>query len=317
MNIARILHPTDFTKSAGPAFDRALALTRHYGAELHLLHVTETLGSDPIRGAFDARLDEDTFYRDLSKTADGKLEELAALVQGRGVKLRCVQLRGQKPAPVILEYARDERADLIVMGTHGRRGFRRMVAGSVAMEVVRKAEVPVLTVGPSVTGAEGRYFDRILVPVDFSEHAKTALGMARALAADLDSELIALHVIEKPSFPAFYEASVDMFYGSMQNMENEARMELRRMSGEVDDLIVETTFEVRVGHAVDTILRAAREFGASLIVLSTHGATGIPRFFLGSVSERIIRSAEFPVLRLKTLTHDDSAVDLQGATKSG
>lgn len=317
MNVRRVLHPTDFSPGALPAFDRAVVLAEHFGAELHLIHVTETFGDDPLRGVFDVRLDEETFYHDQWAKADQQMQDLADRVQQKGVELRRVHSRGRKPAPVILDYARDQQADLIVMGTHGRRGFRRMFAGSVAMEVVRKADVPVLTVGPHVRGDD--FFDRILVPVDYSEHARTALGLAKELAASFQSGLTALHVIEKPNVPAFYETNLEMFFGSVENLREEASAELVRLSEEAGHPEVPMEYEVRIGHVVDEVLKTARSTGAGMIVLSTHGTTGMPRFFLGSVSERIIRSADVPVLRLrtiKTIADDAAVVGASRATKS-
>lgn len=301
MHIHRILHPTDFTHGANPAFERALEMARILDAQLHLFHVTEMLGDDPIRGAFEARSDVEAFYREQWEDADRKMDELAARADEAGVRLKRVHSRGTKPAPVILDYAAQQQIDVIVMGTHGRRGFRRLVAGSVAMEVVRKAEVPVMTVGSKATTDSDHFFDRILVPVDFSEHARTALSLAQDFARAFRSELTVLHVIEKPNVPAFYETALSMFYGSIESIMNQARTELVALSEETSRDRPKTTYEVRMGHVANEIENVARTTNAELIVLSTHGVTGMPRFFLGSVSERIIRGADVPVLRLRTV----------------
>ncbi len=314
MNVHRILHPTDFTESAAPAFARALAMAEHYGAELHLLNVTETLGEDPIRGAFDVRMDAEAFYRAQWSAADAKMQEVAATVEERNIALRSVHLRGTKPAPVILDYASDQRVDMIVMGSHGRRGFQRMVAGSVAMEVVRKAEMPVMTVGAKVKSFDGGYFDRVLVPVDFSEHARTALNLAQRFARSFDSELTALHVIEQPNVPSFYATSLELYYGSIGDIKKEAQRELIQLSEASSAVPDAMNYEVRIGHVVDEVMKTAHQIDAGLIVLSTHGATGMPRFFLGSVSERIIRSAEVPVLRLRTITTGGDAAEASAAS---
>lgn len=301
MELKRILHPTDFSVSARPAFERAVILCERTGAELHLLHVTETLGSDPIRGAFDARLDEESFYARMYNRADEEMQALSGEAEARGLRVKRVHSHGTTPADVILDYAKEQALDLIVVGTHGRRGFRRMLAGSVAMEVVRRARAPVMTVSARSKKAADATFGRILVPVDFSSHARTALGCARSLAMSLGSELHVLHVIERPVFPAFYEASVEMMYGNMEGMLDEARSELRHVIATIDELDVPTTIEVVHGNAVESILEVATAKRSDLIVLSTHGLTGIPRFFLGSVSERIIRTSSIPTLRIRTL----------------
>ena len=96
--------------------------------------------------------------------------------------VRRVEERGIAAAPVILEYARDEEVDLVVLATHGRRGVRRMLMGSVAEEVVRLAARPVLTVRPDGAQEHGEPPRRILVPVDFSDHSDRALAYGGALA---------------------------------------------------------------------------------------------------------------------------------------
>ncbi|MFW5973724.1 MAG: universal stress protein, partial [Bacteroidota bacterium] len=286
MNVRRILHPTDFSESAGPAFDRGVELARCFRAELHVLHVVERLGIDPIRGAFGARLDRPRFDRELTHAADRRMEDIEKDLKRISVEHRIVRRVGSVPAQEILQYADEAGIDLVVMGTHGRRGFRKMVAGSVAIEVVRKASSPVLTVGRHVRHSSG-VFRRVLVPVDFSEHARTAFMYARDMANSLGAELHALHVFEKPAVPSFFETSIDMYYGSLEIMLDTARRELARLNDAKDSADLDAVLEVRVGYAVDEILKRAHEVQADLIVLSTHGMTAIPRFFLGSVSERV------------------------------
>jgi nucleotide-binding universal stress UspA family protein len=305
MELKSILHPTDFSDSARRAFERAVALSRQTGAELHLLHVTETFGEDPIRGAFDSRLDEHAFHSTALERADRLVQELQAEAEASGVRVKRIHSHGQIPSQVILDYASDQKPDVIVLGTHGRRGFRRMVAGSVAMDVVRRAIGPVITVPSRSNPLAEKAFARILVPIDFSMHARTALGCARWLAHELGSELHVLHVIEKPVFPAFYDASVEMMYGNAESMIEEARLELVHVTESVDDLDLPYTSEVVQGHAIEAILETASRLKSDLIVLSTHGLTGVSRFFLGSVSERVIRMATVPTLRLRTVTADD------------
>lgn len=306
MEIRTILHPTDFSDSARPAFERALYLARKAGAELQLMHVTETFGTDPIRGAFDARLDEQAFYATMFARADEHMKRLQAEAEGRGIRAKRVHAHGQQPSQAILEYAADQKPDLIIMGTHGRRGFRRMVAGSVAMEIVRRAEAPVMTVPSRSREPWDGPIMRIMVPVDFSVHARTALECAKSLAHRFGAHLHILHVIEKPVFPAFYDASVEMMFGNMQSMLDEAAAELRRVVGSLGGPEVSFSIEVVQGHAIEAILDVASAQEADLLVLSTHGLTGVSKFFLGSVSERVIRMAPISTLRIRTVEPPDS-----------
>jgi nucleotide-binding universal stress UspA family protein len=300
MKMKRVLHPTDFSPNAYPAFLRSLEVCRTTGAELHLLHVTESLGDDPIRGAFESKQDDSSFHKRIFDRADTEMKKLAAEAEAQGVKVKRVHARGGAPGDIILEYDESERPDLIVMGTHGRRGMRRMLAGSVASEVVRFAQNPVMTV-PAKTKRWAGELTRILVPVDYSIHAKRSLVYASELAAAFEASLHILHVIEKPVFPAFYDASVEMMFGNVEAMIEESHQELERMLDDIEAPRVSTRIEVIQGHAVEAILDTAETRNCDLIVLSTHGLTGVSRFLIGSVSERVIRSAHTPTLRLQAI----------------
>jgi nucleotide-binding universal stress UspA family protein len=317
MEIRTILHPTDFSDSARPAFERALYVARKAEAELQLMHVTETFGSDPIRGAFDARIDEQAFYTTMFARADEQMKRLQGEAEEKGVRAKRIHAHGQIPSQAILDYAADQKPDLIIMGTHGRRGFRRMVAGSVAMEIVRRADAPVMTVPSRSREPWDRPVSRMMVPVDFSMHARTALECAMSLAHRFGAHLHILHVIEKPVFPAFYDASVEMMFGNMKSMLDEAAAELARVVRDLDGPEVPFSIEVVQGHAIEAILDVASAQAVDLVVLSTHGLTGVSKFFLGSVSERVIRMASISTLRIRTVAAPDArSIEAEAANEN-
>jgi nucleotide-binding universal stress UspA family protein len=139
LSIRTILHPTDLSEESGSAFQVASSLARDYGAELVLL----TVYPPPLNGA-----------EAVDRTRPDGIEE-DLLTQLRGLKVDPavrVEYRAEKgwPADVILTVARSVRADLIVLGTHGRSGVRRLLMGSTAERVSRKAACPVVTVRSSV-----------------------------------------------------------------------------------------------------------------------------------------------------------------------
>jgi nucleotide-binding universal stress UspA family protein len=140
----RIVCPTDFSEAAAPAERQAVALARPLGAEIVLLHVAtesplwrETLGTAQVREVFEAQR---------RWVADALAERVVALA-GQGVSARAVVKVGV-PWEQIVRVAADEDADMIVMGTQGRTGLDRLLLGSVAERVVRRAPCPVLTVRP-------------------------------------------------------------------------------------------------------------------------------------------------------------------------
>jgi nucleotide-binding universal stress UspA family protein len=137
LTIRRILHPTDFSESSRPAFELACALARDYGAELVVLHVAPpalSLGSGGLPMAPTVGGDED---------AKARLEQIRPTDPKVAVRHRLV---GGPEVEVIRAVAAEEKADLIVMGTHGRGGLSRLLMGSVAEAVLRDAPCPVLTV---------------------------------------------------------------------------------------------------------------------------------------------------------------------------
>ncbi len=140
----RILHPTDFSKASRPAFERAVALAKKDRAELLLVHVMVP----PAPYVGNGYLSPKT-YEDLETAARQSAERQMKAVLGRakkaGVRVKTVLTEGM-PFDQIVRIARSKRADLIVIGTHGRTGFSRFFLGSVAGRVVQLAPCPVLTV---------------------------------------------------------------------------------------------------------------------------------------------------------------------------
>lgn len=144
--------------------------------------------------------------------------------------------------------------------------------------------------------------ERILVPVDFSKHAEWALERARALAIFHNASLEVIHVVEEPAFPAFYGAAYKNAYGELPpDLEEEAHLALARLAEEVGGADVERgiTYYVRQGHAAHEIIHLANEHDVDLIVIGSHGLTGMNRLMLGSVAEKVVRHAPCPVFVMK------------------
>lgn len=134
----RILLPTDGSRSNNPAVEQALGLAAETGAELHVLFVVEELPHAPelMDGEFEERL------RAIGRDT---IAEIRGRADAAGITTETA-LRDGTPDRAIVEYANEEGIDLIIMGTHGRRGLERYLLGSVTERVVRRAETPVLTV---------------------------------------------------------------------------------------------------------------------------------------------------------------------------
>jgi nucleotide-binding universal stress UspA family protein len=196
-------------------------------------------------------------------------------------------------------------ADLIVMGTHGRGGVTHLLLGSVAERVIRTAPCSVLT----VRDVPPRNIRRILVPTDFSATADEALGYARLLASRFGASLQLLHVLDDPfvsgglATEAYLTEAAVTRSALLQEAVNRLAHRvgpLRRASEpEKGPGITRVDAEVLFGKGAHTIAEYAANHGADLIVIGTHGRTGIAHLILGSIAERLVRTAPCPVLTVK------------------
>ena len=290
LDIEKILFATDLSECANQALPHAIRFAELHQAELHMLHVLVLHGADlpdrsePYPGEEEARR---------------VLEEASSQAGGRVVH---ALTRGFSAAPAILEYADDADIDLIVMGSHGRRGVRRMLLGSVAEEVVRTSDRPVLTIRrrKGAEAAEHVEIHRILVPVDFSKHGRQALEYARALAGTYGAEIHLLHSVDIPVYPDFY-VPVSISGLDMAKLRERSHERLERLAkesfGVEPDLRVRV--DVGVGRPVGEIVEYAESHEIDLIIIPTHGLTGVERALLGSVTSGVIRRAPCSVLTTK------------------
>lgn len=206
-----------------------------------------------------------------------------------GRRLDRIVHMGQPPAEIAAE-ANEWPADLIVVGTHGRRGIDRLMLGSIAEGVLRRAACPVLCVGhepPSPIGIA-----RILVAVDDSEQAGWAADLARRFAGSFRAQVALAHVVP-------FALPVEPGYGMVVDHADEILMNAGKeflskfywcQGGSPPTRIV------RQGPAAQEILVAAREWKADLIVLGTHSRRGLSRLLLGSTAEAVVRQSACPVL---------------------
>jgi len=295
MDVQRILFPTDFSDCAEQALNHALFLAEDFGAELHMLHAVVLHQEDPANP--DLRFTSDLELLDrLSQVAQSRLAELAGRSPAH-VKVRQIERRGLSASVVILEYADEVEADLIVMGTHGHRGAARFFLGSVAEQVVRHAPCPVLTLRAVEEPRSLEAVESILVPVDFSDHSHEAVAQAADLARRWKASIELVHVLEIPPLPAFYGPVPDV--GSARRLLEISNEELATLGASLIPEGVDWSATTLEGAAATEITRRARESGADLVVIPSHGRSGLDRLLMGSTTERVLRMAECPVLTLR------------------
>jgi nucleotide-binding universal stress UspA family protein len=246
------------------------------------------------------RLDYLTQRLASKRSEGGYLRALVApLRQQVGRQVSTAALEGPV-ASSVAEYVRDTGVDLVVMSSHGRGGLRRAWLGSVADELVRTVEVPVLLVRP--TGGDPSNplppLEKVLVPLDGSARAEAILPGALALARLWNSQIklvrvvhpIALSTRIAPALPSVDDDLTDRSCQAAQRYLDDMALSLRRQRVNASGMAVVS------GWVADSILQVARSEGAGLIAVATRGRRGLRRFVLGSVADKLVRESEVPVL---------------------
>jgi nucleotide-binding universal stress UspA family protein len=299
LELKRILYPTDFSPCAEQALPHAVALARRFGAELHLLHALILHGYDPNNPELSFPEPEQDLQERFSASVADHLSRLVKTQVAGQLVVHRVQRKGISAGQVILEYAGERDIDLIVMGTHGRRGLRHLFLGSVAEDVIRHAGCPVLTVHEQEKPQPEVEITRILVPIDFSDYSRQALVHAKGLARILGARLQLLHVIEQTVHPAFYSPGRESYLDLAPGLKADAKDELDRLLTESPGEAPEAELHVVEGHAHQQIVQFAVEHGSQLIVIATHGLAGLEHLLLGSTTEKVIRQATCPVFTVR------------------
>ncbi len=283
-----VLVPTDGSDHAIRAAEHAGAIARLFGASVHVISVVDV---GAAAGPFDAGGIDQGFLDRLEAAAEDRVDEAVDAV-GAGLSVEREILQGT-PSDEIVDYADEQGIDLIGMGTHGRSGIQRYVAGSVTERVLRLAPVPVVTTR-AVEGSRRTDYDDILIPTDGSEPAEAAIDHGIAIAERADARVHAIYVVnvrELATGPDVAPPTTVLESHREQGAEaTEAIAERARAAG------LEAVTAVREDYPARGILEYVEETDLDLIAMGTAGRTGLNRFILGSTTERIVRNADVPVM---------------------
>jgi nucleotide-binding universal stress UspA family protein len=200
-----------------------------------------------------------------------------------------------------LDYASRYNADLIAMTTHGRVGLERWLIGSVASELLHTSPTPLLLVRPYEDGAPPSPLTHVLVPLDGSTLAESVLRYVVLLANVLKLKVTLLRSVPIPVEQwdlEEWEGGESAMHANelLGDMQAFAETYLEEVADRLGAEGVETTREVRIGDPTVTITNLADEKPGTLITLSTHGRSGVGRWLLGSVADKVVRSGVAPVL---------------------
>jgi nucleotide-binding universal stress UspA family protein len=302
--LKQILVPLDGSNRAEWALDLATALSVPTAAHLLLVRVLSTHGlTDLVEG----RIGQDI------QAAERYLQGVASSLLARGFTVDAVVARGKSVAESIVQAALEHDADLIALTTHGHTGPARWILGSVAEAVVGRSPVPVLIQrawDPEPRALLLAEQPRILVPVDGSHFAEAALPPAISIADDLGAEILLVDVDTTPHDVMIAEQDVATFFESAEYAPASAEREYlhdlaQRLCSEWPGLTVRTL--VRSGDPATALIAATRESKPALVVMATHGRTGLQRATLGSVADGVLQHGQTPLVLVHPILSGEPA----------
>ncbi len=314
----RVLVPLDGSELAEAVFTYAKELAGRLDLEVILLYVGDPARQEfiPMRQAY------------IERAADIVRRQSRAVQKKTGIQPggKRVEVRGEiaegYPAEEILRFADDKAVDLILIATHGRSGRKRWTIGNVADKVLRASKVPVWLVSsgiPDETPYDKWPSKTILVPLDGSELAESVLPHVEALAKQRGAEpldVTLLRVCEPPTPPTYYGpdfSGVPLNWGQYVQQETDrdkqvAKEYLAGIEERLKDIGISVRSEVIVGKAADDIVDYANKNPFNIIVIATHGRSGLSRWVYGSVAENLLRRVSSPILLVRP-HKSDSAIN--------
>ncbi|WP_276272537.1 universal stress protein [Haloarcula litorea] len=282
-----LLVPTDGSGVADAAVDAGIALADRFDAELHVVHALEPSElppgvEDEAAGAL-AHRGETAVTDAIDRAREAGVDATGTVLEATGAT-----------HDLLVAYATEHGVDCIVMGTYGRTGLDRFVLGSVAERTLRTAPMPVLTVHE---GTELRLpFESVLVATDGSDCSAVAADRGADLAAAMDATLHVVHVVDATVPPG------DLAPGTvLDELETAGERAIQSAVDRAPDAVSTVEASVLRGVPYRAILDYAEEHAVDCLVLGTHGRSGLERYVLGSVAERVVRLSDTPVL---TVTDD-------------
>ncbi len=274
----RILVPTDFSEQAHYAYEVAISIARKTGAAIKLLHVIET----PYMSDFSATGDvfttgnmQQVYILELLESTKAQLRHLAEVVGHEGVDV-VYEVEVAKPISKIRRTIQEENVDLVVMGSKGSSGLDEFLVGSNTEKVVRTAECPVLTVKHRHLHFDVR---EMVVASDFKREISHAMDRFKEFQQLFGARMNLVYI----NTPGAFESSGNLHL-KLEEIAHKYRLQ-NYTTNVYDDVLEE-----------DGILHFAQEIRADLIMMATHGRTGLSHLLSGSIAEDLINHTRIPVL---------------------
>ncbi len=277
----KILVATDFSARSDRAIRRATLLATRFGASISLIHVIDDEQPKRI-----IKAERAAALALLSEQAQS-LREIDAVACDHRIVLG-------DPFQGIIEAAGESGPDLLVIGPHRRQALKDVFIGTTAERVIRASRRPVLMANSVPAG----FYRQVLVAVDLSDFSGDALRTVKSLGLAEHVAVSVVHVFDAPGTGLMRRASVaeDQVEDYLVDERNRAAAELTAFLSSVDFSPIRQVLKHSETSAAHSICSAAREVSADLVVIGTHGRTGIKKLLLGSVAEEVLRIADHDVL---------------------
>jgi nucleotide-binding universal stress UspA family protein len=320
MKVNRILIPTDFSELSKASLKLANFFSKTYGAKIDLIHIVPfslymSESMDKLGLPFDMEKD---LYPKVVEKAKSELEDLATdFIMERNLGNTHV-LVDRKPSKAISDFANKKNYDLILMsakGAHENTFFK----GSITNKVIQRAQMPVFTVNNKYSSSG---FERIITAIDLSEHSFSSIALSMELAYQFDASLEFLYINQLYSSDGYgfvapsvgiSNSDANQEFVKRLNLYFDAHKELGlalEVTGEEfkyrlikndgsSSISVPVHFKVIQGVSAPHEITKYANDHADLLVLTTHGRTGVPRFFMGSTSGQVVNHVEVSMLTIR------------------
>jgi len=289
--LKNILFLTDFSEASQAALPFALAIGREFGATIHALHVLK-----PESYVYAVPETAGVAIEAQEEIAEAEMRRVESQLVGMPHEVSVV--RGIGIWPALEQAIADTRAQLLVLGTHGRTGAQKLLLGSVAEEIFRRSPVPVLTIGPWARKSihNAAHFHRVLFATDFTPASLAGAPYAISLAQENEARLILLHVV--------HERDHDHEPENRRNVTSVANLmyELHEIVPKDAELWCRPEAVVEYGEPAARILEAAKQRDADLIVLGVREAAdhlGAATHLERAVAHKVVAHAKCPVLTVR------------------
>jgi len=279
MKIEKILCPIELEKETEVLISSSFFFAKKFKASLYFLNAIEKI-EPPILKVLGYEEKIEKLLEEEKKKREETIKEITDKIKSEGIDTHGI-VRYGKAFSEILQFADEIKPDLIIMGVQASYGIEKFFIGSNTWRVIESKKFPVLTTRKRIE----KEFKRIIVPIDLSKISYNAIPYARFFKKRFNSKIYFLHILVILESMSKWE--------SAKKMEEEIKKKMEEEIEKDEEIIVE-----KAPDATSGILKIQKDLEGDFIIMSTHGRGGIEKALFGSVTERIIRESEIPVLSI-------------------